>query len=63
MHSAILHQVSGQALEILTNNRNNLYKAANHLPEAATLSEPGLRTLTQGLRRLANATLKVAMNE
>ena len=63
MHSAILHQVSGQALEILTNNRNILYRAANRLPEAATLSEPGLRTLTQGLRGLANATLKVAMNE
>lgn len=63
MRSAVLHEVSGQALEILTNDRDIVYKAASCQLEATTMSEPALRALAQGPRRSAKATPKVAINE
>ena len=46
----VLQDVSAQALQILTDNRDILERAANRLLEVETLDETALRELTTGLR-------------
>ncbi|MFP7671863.1 ATP-dependent zinc metalloprotease FtsH [Marivita sp. S0852] len=60
---AVLQEVSDQALEILTANRDILDKAASHLLEVETLDEPALRDLARGLRTDTASTPKVATYE
>lgn len=47
----VLREVSEQASEILTKNRDILEVSARRLLEVETLDEAALRELTQGLRR------------
>lgn len=47
----LLQEVSAQALDILTNNRDVLEKAASRLLEVETLDETALYELTQSLRQ------------
>lgn len=59
----VLREVSARALEILTNNRDILDRAASRLLKVETLNESALRDLTQGLRSATLNVAKVAMNE
>ena len=59
----VLREVSGQALEILTANRDILDRAAARLLEVETLDETALQELTKGLRAQAKLTPKVVMND
>lgn len=58
----VLREVLQQALEILTDNRDILERAASRLLEVETLDEAALRDLTQDLRKGAAGKAKVAMN-
>ena len=49
--------MSRQALEILTDNRDVLDRAASQLLEVETLDETQLREVTKGLRRPTSPTL------
>ncbi|TNF21424.1 MAG: ATP-dependent metallopeptidase FtsH/Yme1/Tma family protein [Rhodobacteraceae bacterium] len=65
---AVLREVSDQALEILTANRDILDRAATRLLEVETLDEAELKSLAQGLRPAASDDTvsddtRVAMNE
>ena len=55
----VLRDVSAQALQILSDNRDILDKAAGHLLEVETLDEATLRELARDLRRVAPAAAKV----
>ena len=59
----LLREVSDQALEILTGNRDILDRAASRLLEVETLDEAALRDLTRNLRRVGPGKAKVAMND
>ncbi len=59
----VLREVSAQALEILTNNRDILESAASRLLEVETLNEVELRDLAKGLHKAAANESKVAVNE
>ncbi len=59
----IMQAVSQQALQILTDNRDTLDKAAAQLLEVETLDEAALREVAKGLRRAGGAPLKEAGNE
>lgn len=59
----VLRDVSSQALDILTANRDVLDRAAERLLEVETLDEAALRELAQGLRRQDRSTPKAVINE
>jgi len=59
----VLRDVSSQALDILTANRDVLDRAAERLLEVETLDEAALRELAQGLRGQDRSTPKAVMNE
>ena len=59
----VLREVSERALEILTDNRDILERAASKLLKVETLDEAALRELAQGLRGATPDEEKVAMNE
>ncbi len=59
----VLREVSQRALEILTNNRDILERAASRLLKVETLDEAALRDLAQGLRGAKPVEVKVAKNE
>ena len=58
----LLREVSDQALEILTDNRDILDGAASRLLEVETLDEAALRDITRNLRRFVPGKSKGAMN-
>ncbi|HEY9039447.1 MAG TPA: ATP-dependent zinc metalloprotease FtsH [Roseovarius sp.] len=59
----VLREVSQRALEILTDNRDILERAASQLLKVETLDEAALRDLAQGLRGQKPVEIKVAKNE
>jgi cell division protease FtsH len=59
----VLREVSEQALEILTENRDILENAARHLLEVETLDEDALRDLAKGLRRGTPSETSDALTE
>ncbi|MCI2393888.1 ATP-dependent zinc metalloprotease FtsH [Aliiroseovarius sediminis] len=59
----VLREVSEQALDILTNNRDILERSATRLLDVETLDEATLRDLAKGLRGSAQGKPKVAANE
>ena len=59
----LLQEVSAQALQILTDNRDVLEKTASRLLEVETLDEAALYELTQGLRPAVLGTAELAITE
>ncbi len=59
----LLQEVSAQALQILTDNRDILEKTASHLLEVETLDENQLHELTRGLRPAALDIVEQATNQ
>ena len=56
----VLREVSDQALEILTGNRDILDNAADRLLKVETLGEAALQDLAKGLRTGVNSAPKLA---
>ena len=59
----LLQEVSAQALQILTDNRDVLEKTASRLLEVETLDEAQLRELVQGLRLAVSSKLESVIGE